>query len=64
MIMYVVADEGGARIWLRVGTLATGGGRDTADANGIPATPIELSWVGGYAPTLAHAKKARTLDDR
>jgi hypothetical protein len=42
----------------RVETLATQGGRDTAGANGIPATPIELSWGREVVtPTLAHAKK-------
>jgi hypothetical protein len=45
-----------ARIWLRARTLATRGGRNTDGDNGIPATPIELSWGGGDVPTLAHAK--------
>jgi hypothetical protein len=53
----------GVRFWLRIrrllhkvaGTLLT---------NCIPATPIELSLEEVMIPTLAPAKKARTLDRR
>jgi hypothetical protein len=51
-----------ARTWLRVVTLATRGGRNTASTNGIPTTPVD-AFVGG-TNAGRYGKPGRSTSDK